>query len=242
MKALVISDIHANLTALEVVLDDAGHLDVTWLLGDLVGYGPDPNECIARVRELPDLVCLMGNHDAATLGLINTSAFNPAARIAIHWTRDTIRPENLDYLSGLPKTIRDGDITMAHGSPRQPIWEYLLDIRNATENFKYFDTSYCFVGHTHLPTIYQLSDEPGKADWIIPETDTPLTLSPRAIINPGSVGQPRDHDPRASYAIFDTETSSIEYRRVSYDIHAVQTRMREADLPKRHIDRLSAGW
>ncbi len=242
MKVLVISDIHANLTALEAVLDDAGSLDATWLLGDLVGYGPDPNECVARVRELPDLVCLMGNHDAATLGLIDTSTFNPAARVAIRWTKDTIRPENLDYLSKLPETMRYGDITMVHGSPRQPIWEYLLDVRKATENFGYFDTAYCFVGHTHLPTIYQLGDMHSKADLIIPQTGSPLILSPRAIINPGSVGQPRDHNPRASYAIFDSETSSIEYRRVSYDIHAVQTRMIEADLPRRHIDRLTAGW
>ena len=242
MKVLVISDIHANLTALEAVLDDAGQLDAIWLLGDVVGYGPDPNECIACVKKLPNLVCLLGNHDAATLGWIDTSTFNSAARIAVLWTKNTITPENLHYLGKLPEIICDGDSTLAHGSPRQPVWEYLLNIRNATENFEYFDTSYCFVGHTHLPTIYQLTDGHNTADLIIPEMDIPLMLSPRAIINPGSVGQPRDHDPRASYSVFDSETSIIEYRRVPYDIHAVQTRMEQAGLPQRHIERLAVGW
>jgi len=242
MKALIISDIHANLTALEAVLKDAGHYDTTWMLGDVVGYGPDPNECIARLKELPDLICLLGNHDAATLGLIDTAAFNRSASLAIQWTKDTISPANLSYLDSLPKIARHGDITLAHGSPRQPIWEYLLDIRTATENFGYFETSYCFVGHTHLPTIYHLPEERNVAELIVPEPGHSISLSPRSIVNPGSVGQPRGHDSRASYAIFDFETNTIEHHRVGYDIGSVQNRMRKAGLPRRHITRLAEGW
>jgi diadenosine tetraphosphatase ApaH/serine/threonine PP2A family protein phosphatase len=122
------------------------------------------------------------------------------------------------------------------------VWEYLLDTHNATENFNYFDTPYCFVGHTHLPTIYLLNDADYQARLVVPKADDVIHLKPRAIINPGSVGQPRDHDPRAAYAILDRETMTIEFRRVPYDIPAVQKRMRQADLPERHILRLAEGW
>jgi len=242
MKSLILSDIHANITALEAVLEDAGDFNAAWVLGDLVGYGPDPNECIERVKSLPNLVCLIGNHDAATLGHINDISFNPTARQAIRWTRETITEENLDYLRQLPESIRFGEITFAHGSPREPVWEYLLDTRNATENFNFFYTPYCFVGHTHLPTIYFLNNGAYHAKLISPENDTIIRLLPRAIINPGSVGQPRDRDPRAAYALLDMDDMTIEFRRVRYDIQMVQERMRQANLPNRHIQRLADGW
>jgi diadenosine tetraphosphatase ApaH/serine/threonine PP2A family protein phosphatase len=242
MKALILSDIHANATALDTVLEDAGEFDVVWVLGDLVGYGPDPNECIERVRGLPDLICLVGNHDAAILGQINDIAFNPTARQAIQWTRKNISTKNLDYLRQLPESTNSGEISFAHGSPREPVWEYLLDTHNATENFNYFDTPYCFVGHTHLPTIYLLNSDDYHARLIAPEADSVFQLHPRAIINPGSVGQPRDRDPRAAYAIFNQDEMSIEFRRVAYDIQAVQKRMRRENLPERHIHRLADGW
>jgi predicted phosphodiesterase len=242
MKVLVISDIHANLTALETVLADAGDMDAVWCLGDLVGYGPDPNECIERVRELSDFSCLLGNHDAATLGRINIFNFNPEARASIRWTQETITPEGLDYLSKLPETLQHDEVTLVHGSPRQPVWEYILDTRTATINFKYFDTSYCFTGHTHLPVMYYLTNNHLLAELITPEPDEEIELSPRAILNPGSVGQPRDHDARASYALYDPELGLWTYQRVPYDISAVQERMRAADLPLRHIQRLEIGW
>jgi diadenosine tetraphosphatase ApaH/serine/threonine PP2A family protein phosphatase len=242
MRVLVISDIHANLTALETVLEDAGEVDVVWALGDVVGYGPDPNECIERVKSLPNIVCLLGNHDAATLGLIDVLTFNPAARLAIQWTREHVKPENLEFLRKLPESFREDNITLVHGSPREPVWEYLLDPRNAGENFRYFHTTYCFVGHTHLPIMYHMGNGNQFAQMISPATFTPLQLSPRSIINPGSVGQPRDHDPRASYLLFDKENQTIEYRRVEYDVEAVQNRMQEAGLPNRHIQRLADGW
>jgi diadenosine tetraphosphatase ApaH/serine/threonine PP2A family protein phosphatase len=242
MRFLIISDIHANLTALEAVLNQAGQVDAVWCLGDLVGYGPDPNECIARIRGLPQLVCLVGNHDAAALGLIDTDTFNPDARQAIDWTRETLTPESLAFLQTLPDRAVVDLVTLVHGSPRQPVWEYLLDTRSATANFEYFDTPYCLVGHTHLPVLYYLQDESRHAQLMVPDGTMQMTLPPRAIVNPGSVGQPRDRDPRAAYAIYDTEVNTFEFCRVAYDITDVQERMEAAHLPARHIQRLTSGW
>jgi predicted phosphodiesterase len=242
MRILVISDIHANLTALEAVVQHAGEIDATWCLGDLVGYGPDPNECIVRLKQLPNVTCLIGNHDAAALGKIDIDTFNPEARLAVLWTQKTLTPENKVYLLGLKEQQVIGDVTIAHGSPRQPVWEYLLDTRTATQNFDFFDTPFCFVGHSHLPVIYQLVDGRQWADLIIPEPQTAKQLIPRAILNPGSVGQPRDRDPRAAYAIFNPDNLTWEPYRVKYDIVSVQSRMQAAGLPQRHITRLTSGW
>ena len=242
MRALIISDIHANLTALEAVLEDAGNFDATWCLGDVIGYGPDPNECIQRIQRLPNLNCLLGNHDAAVIEEIDISSFNLEARISVGWTQSVINKESLAFLKSLNSTAVVAGQTLAHGSPRHPIWEYLLDSRSVSENFEFFDTPYCFVGHTHLPVIYQLDGEHQLPSQIIPEPFEPKQLQPRAIINPGSVGQPRDRNPFASYAIFDTETHVLENRRAKYDIEAVQSRMRFANLPQRHINRLEIGW
>lgn len=242
MRILIISDIHANLTALETVLKDAGSVEAIWCLGDLVGYGPDPNECIARVREQPNLICMLGNHDAAVLRQIDIDTFNLEARLAIYWTQKTLTQESITFLQKLPETKILDHVTLAHGSPRQPVWEYLLDTRTATLNFDYFETPYCFVGHSHLPVMYHLPDESRIARLFVPEASLQLTMAPRAIFNPGSVGQPRDRDPRAAYAIYDPDQNIWEYRRVTYDIAAVQARMFAVDLPERHIQRLSAGW
>ncbi len=242
MRILIISDIHANLTALEAVIADAGPVDATWCLGDLVGYGPDPNECIERVRELPELTCLLGNHDAAALSQIDIDSFNPDARLAIHWTRNALSASSLTFLRSLPDFAVINDMTLTHGSPRQPVWEYILDTRTATLNFEYFDTPYCVVGHTHLPVLYYLPDESRVARLIVPDANMQLTLAPRTILNPGSVGQPRDRDPRAAYAIYEPEQNLWEYHRVVYDVSEVQARMVKAELPERHIQRLSAGW
>lgn len=242
MKTLLISDVHANLTALEAVLADAGSFDAAWCLGDLVGYGPDPNECVERVAALPNLQCVMGNHDAAALRRIEIDAFNPEARAALLWTQQRLSPPSAAFLNERPEMITVDQITLAHGSPRQPVWEYLLDTRTATANFDYFDTLYCFVGHTHLPVIYYLPDDQRMAHLIVPENTTQVALAPRAIINPGSVGQPRDRDPRAAYALLDMDDYTWEWHRVAYDITRVQERMRQAELPERHIVRLAAGW
>jgi diadenosine tetraphosphatase ApaH/serine/threonine PP2A family protein phosphatase len=242
MRILIISDIHANLTALEEVLTDAGKFDATWCLGDLVGYGPDPNECVDRVKKLPELKCIIGNHDAAALKQIDSDTFNPEARAAIHWTQEMLSDGTIAFLKSLPEKLKIDNVTLTHGSPRYPVWEYLLDTRTATVNFDYFDTPLCFVGHTHLPVIYTLLDSNPLARLDIPEPNRKITLPTRSIVNPGSVGQPRDRDPRAAYGIYDTEENIWDYRRIPYDIAAVQDRMRKAGLPERHIYRLSAGW
>lgn len=242
MRILVISDIHANITALEAVLSHAGEVDATWCLGDLVGYGPDPNECIARIRQLPNLVCLLGNHDAAALDQIEIDNFNPDARTALHWTRQVLTHESREFMRNLPEVVVQGDVTLVHGSPRQPVWEYLLDLRIITINFEYFDTPYCFAGHTHLPAFFCLEEDSPGVGWIKPQPATQLPLKARAILNPGSVGQPRDRNVLASYAIYTTGQDLWEFQRVRYDIPAVQRRMEEAQLPSRHIQRLTGGW
>lgn len=242
MRILVISDIHANLTALEAVLEDAGSVDAVWCLGDIVGYGPDPNECVARIRGLPDLTCLLGNHDAAALNRIPIETFNTDARRSIEWMQEVLSKETFIFLSQLPETVVTSQVTLVHGSPRNPVWEYILDLHNATQNLDYFDTQICMVGHTHLPIAYIEDPETHHLRWTVMPEGEPIKLTTRAIINPGSVGQPRDHDPRASYAIFQPEESGWEIHRVEYDIRAVQKRIRAASLPMRHALRLLEGW
>jgi diadenosine tetraphosphatase ApaH/serine/threonine PP2A family protein phosphatase len=145
-------------------------------------------------------------------------------------------------LKSLPEKLVIDEVTLSHGSPRYPVWEYLLDTRSAEHNFDYFETPYCFVGHTHLPVIYTLDGTGESTQLKIPEPDTTIKLIWRTIINPGSVGQPRDRDPRAAYAIYDSEENTWTYQRVAYDIEDVQARMIEAGLPERHIIRLTGGW
>lgn len=242
MRTLIISDIHANLTALETVLEHAGEVERVWCLGDVVGYGPSPNECILRVRELPNFTCLLGNHDAAAIGLIDINTFNPEARISIEWLQGELTEESIEFLKQLPETQTFETVTLAHGSPRQPVYEYLLDTQSATDNFEYFDTDFCFVGHTHLPVIFHLKEDDYIARLSIPPANKVSELEKRTIVNPGSVGQPRDRDPRASYVIFDPSENSWDYRRIDYDIPAVQELMTAAGLPERHVLRLEGGW
>jgi diadenosine tetraphosphatase ApaH/serine/threonine PP2A family protein phosphatase len=240
MRVLVISDIHANITALETVLGNAGKVDEVWCLGDVVGYGPDPNECIDRLRALPSLTCLLGNHDAAAIGDLPLDTFNAEARTSLEWQREVIRPDSLEFLKELePLRIASG-VTLVHASPRQPILEYLLDTFAAGENFDLFETEFCFVGHTHVPVLF-FKGEYGVG-LQIPPADITFNLDSRCIANPGSVGQPRDRDPRASYAIFNDDLKTWEYHRIEYDIPAVQARMLAAGLPERHIARLAGGW
>ncbi len=243
MRILVISDIHANYTALEAVLQDAGTADETWCLGDLIGYGPDPNMVVEQVRELPHLTCILGNHDVAVLGRMQFEAFNNDARRSLTWTSKVLTADNLDFLRGVPHNPKvRGDVTLAHGSPRDPIWEYVLNTLSARLNFEHFETPYCFVGHSHVQSLFQLDETKDRVTMTMVRTNEPIALSPRAILNPGSVGQPRDRDPRAAYAIYDNAANTWEARRVDYDIAAVQQRVREAGLPEKHAIRLAEGW
>jgi diadenosine tetraphosphatase ApaH/serine/threonine PP2A family protein phosphatase len=242
MRVLIISDIHANLVALEAVLADAGACDAAWCLGDLVGYGPDPNECVERVRALPQLRCLVGNHDKAVLDEIDLGVFNSDARSAVRWTRSVMTPAGLDYLRGLPAHDRCGRYSLAHGSPRQPVWEYILDCRVAQDNFPLIVTPYCLVGHTHTPVVFH-EGPVGQCREGPPAYGEPFPLAgQRLILNPGSVGQPRDSLPDAAYALLDLDDDVWEFRRVAYDIAETQRRMRAAGLPERLTQRLSFGW
>jgi predicted phosphodiesterase len=242
MKILVISDIHANLTALQAVLDAAGKVDATWCLGDLVGYGPDPNECIELIHALPNLTCLIGNHDAAALGQIDTAFFNREAQVSSRWMRSKLSAKNIEFLKSLPDLKVINQITITHGSPRNPVWEYILDTQTAAINFTYFKTQLCFVGHTHLPVAYIEKDDTKEVELIRTLHGQSYHLTNRAILNPGSVGQPRDRDNRASFAIYETEKNTWKQQRISYDIQSVQTRIANAGLPQRHAQRLAEGW
>lgn len=243
MRVLVLSDIHANLTALEAVLADAGETDEVWCLGDLVGYGPDPNEVVDIMRAMPHLTCMLGNHDVAALGGMEMEVFNTEARRSLQWQKKTISNETLEYLKSLPdQTIVKQGISLVHGSPRDPVWEYILNTLVARLNFPAFETDYCFVGHTHTQCIFQMDAKRDRVSLEIPKPGLALELTPRAILNPGSVGQPRDRDPRAAYAIFDAKAQTWEPRRVEYDIKAVQQRIRDAGLPDKHAARLAEGW
>lgn len=242
MKILVISDIHGNLPALEAVLADAGTFDAVWCLGDLVGYGPQPNECVERVRNLPKLICLMGNHDAASLGGLDLEDFNTEAQKSVQWMMDHLSEENKTYLDGLPEKYHYNAFTMVHGSPRYPIWEYILTTDDARHNFHAFSTKYCLVGHSHVPVIFKHSRNDAQVHMEIPPAGIVFKLKPRAILNPGSVGQPRDHNPNASYAICDLSQGTWELRRVAYNYQLVQKMIEEAGLPLRNAARLEGGW
>jgi diadenosine tetraphosphatase ApaH/serine/threonine PP2A family protein phosphatase len=241
MRFAILADIHSNLAAFEAVLKDIdgrGGFDKIWCLGDMVGYGPDPNECIKRLHEF-EHVCIAGNHDWAAIGKMDTFEFNPLAAEAAHWTSQVLTAENKDYLLDLPLILNENGFTLAHGSPREPIWEYLLSTETAQENFAYFETPYCLVGHSHIPLIFALDgDQIELMEFGGAEVKLP---GKRMIINPGGVGQPRDGDPRASYAIYDAEARTVSHYRVEYNIEVTQRKMAEAGLPEPLIRRLSFG-
>jgi len=246
MRYLIISDIHANLAAFKAVLEDAaGRYDKVWCLGDMVGYGPDPNECIELLAGL-DHLCIAGNHDWAVLGKLDVDDFNPDARHVSLWTRSVLTESNSRFLRELPVAlVKEEHFTLVHGSPRHPIWEYILYPAVAQLNFDHFSTRYCLVGHTHSPVIFYASDNPGGVceARALSANNGPESLgNHRLILNPGSVGQPRDGDPRASYGILDVDNLAFEHRRIPYPITETQERMRRLDFPSRLINRLSFGW
>jgi len=242
-KVLVISDVHANAVALEAVLADAGKVDETWCLGDVAGYGPQPNECIERIRSLPNLTCIMGNHDYAAIGDVALETFNTDARKALLWQRKMFSEESRSFLNALPrKLVVHGEVSLAHGSPRDPIWEYVMNTLVARINLAFFDTPWCFVGHSHFQVMFQFQAKVDDLSIVVPRLAEQYELKERAILNPGSVGQPRDRDPRAAYAIFSPEAHTWEPHRVEYDIKSVQKMILDAGLPPRHAERLAGGW
>ncbi|MCA9948603.1 MAG: metallophosphoesterase family protein [Anaerolineales bacterium] len=242
MRILVISDIHANLVAFETVLKDVdGAWDKIWCLGDVIGYGPRPNECVELLREY-DHVCLTGNHDYAALGKISIQNFNSEAQRAVRWTQKMITAETRDYLDAQPPMRLVDNFTLVHASPREPVWEYIQDYETAVANFALIETPICLVGHTHVPMLIA-EKAPGDVVGIPPDYNATIYLEDtRVIINPGSIGQPRDSDPRAAYAVLDSEILAWEFHRVEYPIAETQAQMREARLPRPLIRRLEYGW
>jgi diadenosine tetraphosphatase ApaH/serine/threonine PP2A family protein phosphatase len=239
MRVAVISDIHANAPALEASLEAVGGYDQLWVLGDIVGYGPHPDGVVERLREL-DVVAVQGNHDAAVLGRIPVGTFNDLARAAVEWTARTMTPRNLDWLAELPDTRVEGDFTLVHGSPRDPLWEYLFSVPAARINLAAFETPHCVVGHTHHQLTFR--DDDGQVEALLADDRTTLTLDERrCILNPGSVGQPRDGDRRACAMTIDTATARVEWLRFEYDVEATQAAIRATSLPGRLADRLGLG-
>ena len=265
MRALIVSDIHSNLEALEAVIADAqrrGGFDSVWCLGDTVGYGPDPEACLDLLLRLSgegrNLVAVAGNHDRAALNVRESADFNNSAAYAANWTARRLGKEHRDFLANLPEVttahpepVEGHHFTLVHGSLRAPLREYLLNEEAAASTFGRLTTDYCLVGHSHMPFLcLENRDGPFFAqfteDGVFPLDST------RLIANPGSVGQPRDYDPRPSYALFVKEDSrggfqtlpfpgSLERHRVEYDRATTQEKMRQAGLPHSLIDRLNYG-
>jgi diadenosine tetraphosphatase ApaH/serine/threonine PP2A family protein phosphatase len=251
-RTLIVSDVHANLVALDAVLRDAergGRIDAVWSLGDCVGYGPRPGECITRLRAF-EAVMVAGNHERAATGAISTDDFNPDAATAAQWTKERLSDDEKAYLDSLPETEmpanagQPSDFTLVHGTLRWPIWEYMMTPETALGHLALQQTPFGLVGHTHVPMLVvedRTSFEGCQLFRLADGESIDLDANIRMVVNPGSVGQPRDGDPRASYAVYDSDAGSITLHRVEYEIAATQKVMAEEGLPRWLIERLSAG-
>ena len=239
MRVAVLSDIHANLIALEAVLGAVGPVDAVWHLGDVVGYGPEPDGVVERLAGL-GAVGVAGNHDLAALGGPEIEWFNPDARAAMEWTRRRIDARTREWLRTLPKVRTEDGVTLVHGSPRDPVWEYVTSLPIARTNLAALETPVGLHGHTHLPLAWAEHD--GRIDAIAPSPGSSLQLDGRRLLlNPGSVGQPRDGDPTASWLEIDTVAGTADWRRIAYDVEAVRAAIIDVGLPPRLGDRLRVG-
>lgn len=241
MITYIISDIHGNYEALKVCLDDIDQSPDGRIicLGDIVGYGAQPNECVDTIRERAELT-VMGNHDASAIDDKSLEYFNQYAKEAMLWTRKTLRPENLDYLRSLPMTRTLDNMYLVHATPHNPEeWNYIFYLSDAELNFKAFEQQVCFVGHSHQPVI--LEQDAHSKIYINREGSTVIQDDGKYIINAGSVGQPRDLDPKLCYCIYNHETGEITLKRLDYPVEKAQGHMREAGLHPFLIERLSLG-
>jgi predicted phosphodiesterase len=243
MRVAIVSDIHANLPAFEAVLrhaEEGGAVDAVWCLGDIVGYGPHPNQCIALLTGYEHR-CVAGNHDLAACGKMGTEEFNDAAAAAARWTAGELTESSRSYLAALPLVLKEGDFTLVHGSLRWPEWEYLLSGEQAQAQFELQGTPYSIVGHSHLPFVCREERSGSPVLQAALEGERVELGEQRLILNPGSAGQPRDGDPRVGYALYDADARSVTYHRVEYDIESTQRDMERAGLPSWLIERLSYG-
>lgn len=244
MRYVIFSDIHSNIEAFEKMLGlkKIHNIDKYLFLGDLVGYGPNPDEVISQFRKLPNAKFVRGNHDKVIADLESSSLFNPAAAFSAEWSKLKIEPVNFQFLKQLPKgplTI-DRFITICHGSPFDEDY-YIFSQFEAAESFKFMETSIGFFGHTHFPVIYYLRNE--KID-IVPLSETmriKLDVNTKYLINPGSIGQPRDKNPASSFIIFDSGKREINFIRFHYEVKTTQKKIREAGLPELLASRLESG-
>jgi diadenosine tetraphosphatase ApaH/serine/threonine PP2A family protein phosphatase len=241
MKTALVSDIHGNLEALKAVFADLRSRGVerVYSLGDVVGYGPEPEGCLELLRREAE-VQLMGNHDAAVLEMTSVADFNENARLAVEWSRKVMAEESLDFMRDLPYVARRDGFLLVHSSPEEPpAWHYILSLGGARRSFEHFSERACFIGHTHVPFVITR-----RPDGVVEEvTDRPVEFEEgcRYLVNVGSVGQPRDRDPRASYAIVDAAAGALEIRRVHYPVEKTQQLMRDRGLPPFLIERLAVG-
>jgi diadenosine tetraphosphatase ApaH/serine/threonine PP2A family protein phosphatase len=240
MRVAVISDVHANYHALETVLEqiDAARVDAIWCLGDIVGYGPRPNECCETVEARADL-CLVGNHDLVVLGELSVSDFNDEAAAAAVWTSEMLTPSSRTFLERLKPVARMDGVDLFHASARDPVWEYVLTEEAARGTFELAEAPLLLVGHSHVALA--LSYDGGDVAGGLAPAGTEMQLNGRWLLNPGSVGQPRDGDPRAAWLLLDLERRFAAFHRVAYSIETTQTEMRERGLPRALALRLERG-
>ena len=242
MKYGIIADIHGNLEALQSVLTalkDRG-VDEYICVGDIVGYGADPKACIRDVREICQST-VAGNHEHAVVGLLDTNYFNANADEAINWTMKQLDEEEQTFLKGLELTAKLEDFFVVHATPFSPEkWSYITSTFDAYANFKSFEEKICFVGHSHIPIVYSIEIDSPRCHYSF-DAKIPIVSERRYIINVGSVGQPRDGNPLASFAVYDTSVSKVEIVRVKYDVATAQKKIIDAGLPEKLASRLKAG-
>ncbi len=240
MKYALVSDVHANLEALRAVFARIDADREVLCLGDIVGYGPDPNDCVALVRERAHATVL-GNHDVAAIDGFGLADFNDAARDAVLWTQRVITPEHVAWLDGLPYELRRSEFLLVHGAPRD-YFRYVLDVADARDAFAATEAPLIFIGHTHVPDYYALAPD-GRVGHAYRQRGGELELEPgfRYLVNVGSVGQPRDLNPDASYVLYDADLRRVRWARVPYDVGAVQRKIEAAGLPELCSRRLALG-
>jgi len=240
----VLADIHANVRALDAVLNDAvrhGTVDVLWVLGDIVGYGAEPNECIERLRDYP-CVCIAGNHDLGATGRADLSLFNADAAAACLWTRARLSASSAEFLDALSLGVEEPPFLLVHGSPRDPVWEYVVSAPGARAVSGFCPQPHCLAGHTHVPALFRM-DAGTPHDTRVGVVDIDLRQrGGRFLLNPGSVGQPRDGDPRAAFAEVDLDELTVRFRRTPYDVQHAAAAVVNAGLPRGLAARLLVGF
>jgi diadenosine tetraphosphatase ApaH/serine/threonine PP2A family protein phosphatase len=243
VKYLIFSDVHGNLEALNVVLEqiESYKPDRVICLGDIIGYGPNPNECIRQVYQTAHMT-IMGNHDHAVLGLTDISYFNQYAKTAVLWTRQVLTEENYKILQAYPFRLSEKNILFVHSTPIHPErWDYIFNPLEGHYYLQHLEEQVCFIGHSHQPLFFE-KDQDGQISFDRKFTfSLPVREGCKYIVNVGSVGQPRDGNPDISYGIYDTEAQIIEIKRLPYDIAITQNKMKEIGLPPFLIDRLAYG-